>query len=93
MRPQERPQRRRGPHPAKQAVHPAVAQQVHVLDAVGTGDHPGDHRRNLQVRVHATGLTQRQLLTDQARQTARGSKLEHRRQAAARPQIRIIECH
>jgi len=89
MRPQERPQRRRGPHPAKQAVHPAVAQQVHVLDAVGTGD----HRRNLQVRVHATGLTQRQLLTDQARQTARGSKLEHRRQAAARHQIRIIECH
>ena len=47
-RTQKRPQRRGCPHPLEQPLHPAVPQQVHVIDAVRTGDHPRDQRRHLQ---------------------------------------------
>jgi hypothetical protein len=38
--PQERAQRGRGPDPAEQRQHRAVPQQVHVIDAARTRDHP-----------------------------------------------------
>ena len=65
-RPQERAQRRRGPDPGEQPTHPTVAH--HVINAVGSGDHPRDQRRDLQVRVRPTYGVQRQVLGDQVGQ-------------------------
>ena len=47
---QERPQRGRRPDPAEQRRHRAVPQQVHVVDAVRPGDHPGHQAGHLQLR-------------------------------------------
>ena len=52
-RAQERAQRRRRPHPGEQPVHPAVPQQVHVVDGVRAGDHAGDQRGDLRLGVRA----------------------------------------
>ncbi len=49
---QERPQRRGRPHIVEQAAHAAVAQQVHVVDAVRARDHPADQREDLRGGVH-----------------------------------------
>ena len=51
-RAQERSQRGRRADPAEQRRHRAVPQQVHVIDAVRPGDHPGGQAGHLQVRVH-----------------------------------------
>ena len=44
---QERPQRRGCAHVVEDLVHAAVAQQVHVVDAVRAGQHPGHQRHHL----------------------------------------------
>jgi len=80
-RPQERPHRRGAPNPAEQPVHPAVPQQVHVIDAVRASDHPRDQTRDLQVRVRATPGGQRQLGCDQLGQAATLRQRDHRRPA------------
>ena len=43
-RAQERADRRRRPDPVEQPRHPAVAQQIHVVDAVRAGQHPARPR-------------------------------------------------
>ena len=90
-RPQERPQRRGGPDPTEQPVHPAVPQQIHVIDAVRTGDHPGDQGGDLQVRVHPTQHGQCELAGDQVGQATPLGQGDHWRQARAGHQIRIVE--
>src|SRR3546814_4088096 len=50
-RAQERAQRRGGPHAREQPWHPAVAQHVQVVDAVGSGEHPRNHAGCLDRRV------------------------------------------
>ena len=87
----ESAQRRRRPHPAEQPAHRAVPQQVHIVDAVRPGDHPGDQRRHLQMRVHPTRLAQRQRLPGQPGQPARLGQLDHRHQPGTRHQSRVIE--
>ena len=47
-RPQEAAQRRRGADPADRGRERAVAQQVHPVDGVRAGDHPGHQRTDLQ---------------------------------------------
>ena len=55
-RAQERPQRGRRADPAEQRGHRAVPQQVHVIDAVRPGDHPGHQaRRPSAARSPRTG--------------------------------------
>ncbi len=90
-RAQERAHRRGGPDPAEQPVHPAVPQQVHVINAVRPSDHPRDQPRDLQVRVRATPGGQRQLGCDQLGQAATLRQRDHRRQPSARHQVRIVE--
>ena len=52
-RTQERAQRRRRVAGGEQFPHPAVPQHAHVIDRVGTGDHPADQRRDLRPGVRA----------------------------------------
>ena len=89
--PQERPQRRGCPHPGEQPVHPAVTQQVHVLDAVRAGDHPRDQGRHLQLRVRPALRAHPHVLGDQLVQTAPPGQGQSRRQPRARHKIRVIE--
>jgi hypothetical protein len=88
---QERAQRAGRPDAGEQPVHAAVAQQVHVIDRVRAGDHPGHQRRHLQLRVHPAGGLQRELVGDQLTQAAVGREREHRGQPGDRHEIRIIE--
>ena len=46
--------------PGEHPVHPAVAQHIHVIDGVCSGDHPGARAGDLQVRVDTTGGLQSQ---------------------------------
>jgi hypothetical protein len=39
--------------PRERLAHRAVPQPVHVIDAVGTGDHPRDQRQHLDHRQRA----------------------------------------
>ena len=51
--PEERTQGRGGVGACEDPAHPAVAQQRHVVDGVGAGDHPRDQRGDLQPCVRA----------------------------------------
>jgi hypothetical protein len=61
---QVRAQRGRGADAAEQRAHRAVPQQVHVIDAVRPGGHPGDQARDLQVRVHPAFPARADVLRD-----------------------------
>ena len=65
---QVRAQRGRGADAAEQRAHRAVPQQVHVIDAVRPGGHPGDQARHLQVRVDPAFAARPDVLRDQVRQ-------------------------
>jgi hypothetical protein len=69
-RAQERPQCRRRPDPVEQVRHGAVAQHVHVIDAVRSRGHPRDQAARLQVRIHPGRARDLDMPTDQARQAA-----------------------
>jgi hypothetical protein len=77
--------------PVNSPSHRAMPQQVHVIDRVGTGNHPCDQAWNLQVRVDATGLAQVDVVPDEPLQTRSLRELQHRCQAGARHEIRVIE--
>ncbi len=81
--PQERPHRGGPPDAGEQPVPPAMPQQVHVIDGVGAGDHPGDQRRDLQVRIRAAPRRQRELRGDKLRQSAALGENDHRRKPGA----------
>lgn len=68
------PQRGRGPYLREEPVHPAVAQQVHVIDAVRPSQHADDQGGDLQVRVRPTLPVQRHVRPDQGSQPARCAK-------------------
>jgi len=88
---QERPQRRGRPHPGEQPAHRAVPQQRHVIDRVRPGDHPRNHRGDLQVGVDAAGLAQLHMLGGEPLQTGPLGELQDRRQAGARHEVGVIE--
>jgi len=89
--PQERAQRRGRPDSGEQRVHPTVAQQVHVLDAVRPGDHPRHRRRHLQRRVGCPLTRQGQRVCHQVAQPGLLRQRHHRRQTTARHEIRVIK--
>lgn len=90
---QERAQRRGSAYSGEQSVHPAVAEQVHVVDRIGTGDHPTDQRRDLQVRVGTTRCGQGQVLGDQVAQAGPFGQPSDRIQARQADQVQVVECH
>jgi len=86
--PQERAQRRRGPHPGEDLGHPAVAQHVEVVDAVRADQHPCDHRGRFHASVrrgHAQMLLQQVLQAGLLRQP------HHWHQSGRTNQVRVIE--
>ena len=70
-----------------------MAQQVHVVNAVGAGDHPRDQRDDLRRGVRTALGCDPDPLGDQPAQPASGRGRQHRRQPGARHKIRIIEPH
>jgi len=68
-----------------------MPQEIHVIDAVGSGDHPGHQRRHLQGGVDPAGGLQGQLAGDQVAQPASPSQRHRRRQTGTRDQVRVIE--
>jgi hypothetical protein len=90
-RPQERPQRGRGPDAAEHLWHGAVPQDIHVIDAVRPGGHPRDQAGDLQVRVHAGPAGNPDVLAGQVRQAAAPGQGHHRDQAGPRHEIRVIK--
>jgi hypothetical protein len=90
---QERAQRRGRAHVVEQPGHPAVAQQAHIADRVRAGDHARDQREDLRRGVRAARRRDPHPLGQQGRQPTPGGQRHHRREAAARHEIRIIEPH
>jgi hypothetical protein len=70
-----------------------VAQQVHVMDAVGAGDHARDQCEDLRGGVRATTGGDPQPVGQQLGQLAAGGHRQHRRKPGAGHEIRIIEPH
>jgi hypothetical protein len=89
--PQERPQRRGGIGPVEHLAHRAVPQQRHVVDRVGTGDHPGDQRGHLPAGVRALVRRHRQQLIGQRIQPGVSRQAHQRNQSGGRHQIRLVE--
>ena len=85
--PKERPQRRRRVRPGEDPAHPAVAQQVEVIDGVRTGEHPADDRGGLRRGV---GRGHRQAL-EEVVEAGRSGQPQRRYQTCGRHQIRVIE--
>jgi len=90
-RAQERAQRRGGVRAGEHSSHPTVAQQGHVIDRVGAGDHPGHQGGDLQPGVGALIRRHTQMLIGQGSQTGRVGQRQHRDQPSRRHQIRVIE--
>jgi hypothetical protein len=59
-------------------AHPAVAQQVHVVDAVRASDHPSHQRSDLDRRIHPGRPGHRHGLGDQVHQPGPISQRDHR---------------
>ena len=89
--PQEAAQRRRGADPADRGRERAVAQQVHPVDGVGAGDHPGHQRTDLQPGVGADLGGHPHMLSGQVFQPDVLGQPHGRYQPGVRHQIRIIK--
>ncbi len=90
-RAKERTQRRGCVDAGEDAAHSAVAQQCHVVDAVGAGNHPRDERGHLQPGVGPLVGRDRQVLLGQLGEPGGPGQREDRDQAGRRHEIRIIE--
>jgi hypothetical protein len=88
---QVRAQRGRGADAAEQRAHRAVPQQVHVIDVVRAGGHPGDQARHLQVRVDSAVAARADVLRDQVAQPGALRQGHHRDQPGVRHEIRVVE--
>lgn len=65
------------PQALEDPAHAAVAEQVEVVDAVGTGEHPADHTRRFRDRVrrvHAQALLDEVMQTSGFGQPQRGDQ-------------------
>ena len=88
---QVRPQRGRRPDTAEQRAHRTMPQQVHVIDRIRPGGHPGHQAPDLQVRVNAALAARPDVLRDQIRQPGTLRERHHRHQPGVRHQIRVIK--
>jgi hypothetical protein len=87
---EERAEGGRGADPAEDGLHRAVAQQVHVLDAVRPDGHARDQAHRLHHSVGAARAGGRRA-GQQARQPGAVGEREERGQAGVHQQVRIIE--
>jgi len=90
-RAQERSERGGRTDPVERQRHSAVAEQVHVVDAVGAGDHPGQQCRNLDCRVRTGYVFDVEFLVDEVVEMKPIGELGQARQASARHEIRVVE--
>ena len=88
---QERSQRRGRICAREQFLHPAMAQQSHVIDRIGPGDHPRHQRGDLQPRVGAEVSRQVQVLIGQVAEAGFHCQRHRRDKASGRHEIRIVE--
>jgi hypothetical protein len=88
---QVRTQRGRRPDAAEQRAHRAVPQQVHVIDRIRPGSHPGHQARHLQVRVDPALAAGPDMPGDQIAQPGALRQRHHRDQPGVRHQIRVVE--
>ena len=79
------------PQPVEHPSHAAMAQDIHVGDRVGAGDHPRDQGGHLDRRVRPGRTWDRQVLGDQLVQACLFGDPHHGGQAAERDQIRVVE--
>ena len=91
VRAQVRAQRGRRPDPAEQHIHGPVPQQVHVVDAVRSGDHPGDQAADLRRRVDPARAARPDLLRDQLGEPGPLRQRHDRDQPGPRHEIRVIK--
>lgn len=84
-------QRGRRPRPGEQLVHPAVPDDLHVLEAVRAGDHARDQRSDLEVCVGAGRAGHGDVLGDQVCQPGFLGQRHDRDQARRADQVRVIE--
>jgi hypothetical protein len=89
--PQERPERRGCVRAVEHGAHRAVAQQRHVIDTVGPGDHARDQRGDFRPCVGSLVGRHREVLISQCGQGALLGQGGHRNQPGARHQIGVIE--
>jgi len=68
-----------------------VPEQRHVINAVGTGDHARDQRRDLHPGVPTARVVDPDVPGDQVLQGRPFGELQHRRQARARHEVGIVE--
>jgi hypothetical protein len=66
-----------------------VAQQRHVIDAVGAGDHPGHERGDLQPGVRALVRGHAQVLIGQTAQPRPVRECQHWDEPGGRHEIRV----
>jgi len=88
---QKRAQGRGCVRPVENLAHGAVAKQFHVIDAVASGDHPGDQRHHLGAAVGALVARHAQMLVSQGGQPCVLGEFDHGDQPCGRHEIRIIE--
>lgn len=90
---QERPQRRRGAEFGEDLGHRPVPQDVHVLDAVGAGEHAGDQDRDFLRGVRRRRTGQPQVLAQEVEQPGLLGQRHRWDQAGVGDQVRFIEDH
>ena len=86
-----RAERGRRPDAAEQGAHRAVPQQVHVIDRIGPGGHPGDQARDFHLSVDPALAARPDVLRDQLAEPGALRQGHYRDQAGVRHQIRVIE--
>ena len=91
IRAQVRPQRGRRADPAEQHIHGPVPQQVHVVDAVRPGEHPGDQAADLRRRVDPARAAGPDLLRDQLGEPGPLRQRHDRDKPGPRHEIRVVE--
>ena len=81
-------QRRGRPEALEDPAHAAVTEQVAVVGAVGTSEHPPDHTRRFRDRVRRVHA---QALLDEVVQTSGFGQPQRGDQTSRRHQVRVIE--
>jgi hypothetical protein len=91
-RPQERAEGGRGADPAEDFPHRAVAEQVHVVDRVRAGGHPGRQAGDLQGRVRGGGAGGAHA-GGQFMQSGALGEGQERHEAGVGDEVRVVESH
>lgn len=89
--PQEGTQGRGRVSAGEERVHAAVAQQGHVVDGIGTGDHSRYQRGHLRSCIGAFVCGHGEVFVGQSVETGCVGEVEDREQAGCRHEVRVVE--